>query len=276
LRLTTNTQRNHVPTSTSPRIPKKILFNFKENIFNHPDKYPETFQNLQKALATDRSLEYEFYDDSMCAAAIARMHSKELANWFELEDSGAYKSDMCRLAMLYEHGGYYMDNDLEIVANFLELIPANVSITSAISAVSSSLIFQAFLGATPGHPVIKDAMDRTLQQYKNRRPAHYDFGDHPLNFIKEPPLGPQIMSHALKAWLHTKKLEGGYTKKIQSDADGSYLFLEIGMQKAKSKKINVHDRKCCTPSCDFLVVDMHMKMQVFWSRMDYYGKKCTQ
>merc|ERR1712048_1055509 len=84
--------------------------------------------NVLKTFALHRDAEVVYYDDYHCRDVIRRVHSEEMARYFDTESYGAYKSDVCRYAMLYELGGYYFDNDIEMMGNILDLVPANATI----------------------------------------------------------------------------------------------------------------------------------------------------
>lgn len=101
----------------------------------------------------------EFLDDAGCSAAIEKAHSKELAMYFEKEQTGMYTSDICRLAQLALKGGSYMDTDLAVMQDMRKTVPPQASFASVIALPwkgprNPNEIFQAFLAAAPRHPVI--------------------------------------------------------------------------------------------------------------------------
>ena len=108
---------------------------------------------------------WKFYDDGECREAISRSHSEELALRFDSESFGPYKSDMCRLAMLFESGGYYFDTDVEVIADIRSVIPPSATVSTVVESSSIVNIFQGFFAAIPMHPVVKLALDLTLIQY---------------------------------------------------------------------------------------------------------------
>ena len=59
-----------------------------------------------------------------------------------------FKSDACRLAQLYLHGGVYLDNDLELRLSILDLIGDGYDVITAVS-LNDEDIFQAILAASP-------------------------------------------------------------------------------------------------------------------------------
>lgn len=154
-----------------PRVPERLVFNYKSNLLTEQKRTPEDgdlAQNVRRTIKFfPRMNEVEFADNTKCAELIEEAHSEELAGMFNREKQGRYKSDLCRLAQLYLHGGYYFDNDLEPIADFHALVPKCAGLVTVKSAQSG--IFQAFLGAVAGHPVLQLAMNMTLQHYKGQR-----------------------------------------------------------------------------------------------------------
>ena len=54
-----------------------------------------------------------FWDDAQCVAALKQLpYGDEFAVHFEAENIGKFKADICRGAVLYLHGGYFLDVDL--------------------------------------------------------------------------------------------------------------------------------------------------------------------
>lgn len=138
----------------------------------------------------------EFGDNSQCKAWIEEAHSKELADFFEKEHEGSYKSDLCRLAQLYLRGGYYFDNDLEPVMDFRSHLPPCASIASVLS--SEGGIFQAFLATPARHPAVERALRMTHLYYL-----------HKLNGLpKKVPVGTGIMQLALAEFQDVVLAEG--------------------------------------------------------------------
>jgi len=58
------------------------------------------------------------------------------------------KSDACRLAQLYIHGGVYLDNDLELRFSILDLISRGYDIITSVD-LGGKDIFQAIMAASP-------------------------------------------------------------------------------------------------------------------------------
>lgn len=117
----------------------------------------------------------EFLDDAGCSAAIKKAHSEELAAHFENEQVGMYKSDICRLAQLALHCGYYMNADYQALEDVRNILPPLASFVSVIALPWRSTsprnpkeMFQAFLAAAPEHPVIRSSVDKCMDFYEGR------------------------------------------------------------------------------------------------------------
>merc|ERR1712157_99606 len=91
-------------------------------------------------------------DDEECIQYIKNIPipgaSTDLVNYFH-RVHGAFKADICRIAVLYFEGGYYFDVDLEVVEPYI--VPKNVTFVTVQSAHN---FFQAFIASTPYHPII--------------------------------------------------------------------------------------------------------------------------
>jgi len=155
-------------------IPKRLLFNYKMNLFKSEiDKL--SFQekillaNMKRTIAVFQNMighapEVEMWDDQQCRTALNKLPMKEahgLADDFDKEEVGMIKSDLCRLVMLYNTGGYYFDTDIAPLAALQKALdPRATFVTVKMSGISGGGkgLFQAFMATTPRHPVIKIAM----------------------------------------------------------------------------------------------------------------------
>ena len=152
----------------------RLLFNYKINLFEEehgnltsPEKILLTnmkrtvrlFQNI-----TGDASEVEMWNDDNCLTAFKELHMKEglpLAFAFKTEVVGMVRSDLCRLVMLYNHGGYYFDTDIAPLAALPRLLDPRatfVTVRTSERSLSGGGFFQAFLAATPKHPVIRRSL----------------------------------------------------------------------------------------------------------------------
>lgn len=77
--------------------------------------------------------------------------------WDDCE-TGAQLADLVRVEDLYHSGGWYIDSDVEMLKPLDDLCPLN-----AVAAYEDHLhIPNAVLGFVPGHPALKDVIDRAI------------------------------------------------------------------------------------------------------------------
>eukprot|EP00747_Dinoflagellata_sp_TGD_P134664 gnl/TRDRNA2_/TRDRNA2_175358_c6_seq9.p1 gnl/TRDRNA2_/TRDRNA2_175358_c6~~gnl/TRDRNA2_/TRDRNA2_175358_c6_seq9.p1 ORF type:complete len:344 (-),score=27.20 gnl/TRDRNA2_/TRDRNA2_175358_c6_seq9:101-1132(-) len=306
-------------TSKVPRshagIPHKLLFNFKTNLLAQHNSFPETTANVKNTIAHYPGFDVLFFDDAKCMKAIEVAHSKELANHFARESSHAYKLDVCRMAMLHQYGGYYFDNDIDMVGDVRSSIPGDATFVTALAAWQpnghNTEVWNAFLAARPGHPVIVDALRRTMERYRSGRVGR--FPNHPVmkghlgsmradevdanpnetvpvrqNLTASDPnstllthedrvsfLGTEVIAEALRSWLKVGELRQGPNINHEKGAV-AYLLQEDGeMDPRNSGKVDrygLHGHECCGDWCRMFVRDSNRGL--FWSRYVDSTRKC--
>ena len=136
------------------RIPPNLLINTKSGLDSEP-KFIQ--QNVMKNLAFFPGWKLISDDDASCLQKMkgireSYVSSSDVISWFiSTPTPGMFKSDLCRLAQLYLHGGVYLDNDLELTSSLMEDLMTGVEILSAVEIpYKTSRIFQAILGSPPG------------------------------------------------------------------------------------------------------------------------------
>jgi len=338
---------------TTPKIPNILLFNYQVNLLRvGATELPEHRKNIIKTIALHPGASVLFHDDAACRLAIVRVHSEELASMFDRESRGMYKSDLCRYAMLYEHGGYYFDNDLDLIQDVRKVIATAACPETAVkapvgctcsahsgtifgqavsapatcgnhvkgnptwaqrqfcfvessctgswhsadlaqqvvscgcpavtfaSAIEKSMswiknqkdenLFQAFMAATPGHPVVKAALDRTHKHYLNLHiEGHMPFSNpDPENGH----LGPEMAGAAAREWLGVEALQIGFMPH-KGSAETAYFFQERGdkhVLASLNMDLSSHTGKGCC--CQIAVGDNHTA--IAWSRFVGAGIAC--
>ena len=142
---------------------------FYENVIKTIDMYTHAFeQNTTDSNSTNAvtaSIRVTCMDNDYCVKIIQHV-SPGLVPFFLSEARGDYKADICRLAALYLHGGYYFDVDIDVIKPFYHVRSAtDKEVTfSTVIDLKESAFFQAFLAATPRHPIIKTAL-KVIQAY---------------------------------------------------------------------------------------------------------------
>jgi hypothetical protein len=218
-------------------IPSQIYFNHKKSkVLELVRGTSGLRMNMQKIADMHPGCNVSFVDEEQCRSAIARAHSEELALWFDKENQWSYKSDMCRLAVLYQTGGYYFEGDFEVVTDVRHIVPPGASISTVMALTDGATpsigldgrldVFNNFLAAAPKHPVIKAAMDLTLGWYMKDEYADEHNGqrlmwwnhprrDGPCETIDPERChqvlpGPVFLGKALRDWLKVDYLRVGH------------------------------------------------------------------
>lgn len=147
-------------------VPHRIFFTYKINILEtkEPIEYYENVQNTIRAyrdLWNEAEAPVEFLDDATCRHYVELAYP-DLLPHFDREEHGAYKGDICRIAALYLKGGYYFDVDIRV----LEPVPIASNVTFSTAVSGSGLFFQAWLAASPRHPVLSQAFEEMMAHYE--------------------------------------------------------------------------------------------------------------
>lgn len=150
-------------------IPDRLQLNYYKNVLKTSwlnAEEQKVKDNVEKIRSIYGDLDVSFLDDDQCYNLIREVHSSELADYVRWEKEGMYKSDVCRSAQLYAHGGYYMDNDLVPIQDIRPALPPETELVSVIERDNRSELFQAFVAVVPRHPVMQKVLNETLRHYQ--------------------------------------------------------------------------------------------------------------
>jgi hypothetical protein len=226
-----------VPASTSA-IPHKIWFTYSHNLLktNEP---PHLAANVRHTIDAYRqawdepSAEITVYNDTMCRALLQKVEPL-LVVYFDEEQLGMYRGDVCRTAILYMFGGYYFDLDLEVITPVL----LKDSVTFAtVTVADENSVFQAFLAGAPKHPIFRKALNFMLEYYQGKRTIREnDF------------MGPMTMRAALDSFVQgATAVEQGEIFLLEEVKGGNILYPKLdGWTKRENSE------GCC---CNFVVHD---------------------
>lgn len=245
------------------KIPNSLQMNYKDNYlytadetYFHPTQLDRNMvDNLNKTLEAFKPEEFLMIDNIQCFWLIRKGPSgKDLAKYFAGERIGAYKSDICRLAQLYHYGGFFMDNDLIMVNDVREFLPPDTAFTSVVSRDHTTL-FQAFLGAVPGHPVIEMGLERMAKAYKTGQRKGWEV------------LGPKVLIDAFQDWTGDPAflLPGVHKNDVDPEFGTSYFF-EESENKTLYNYTSLYNHSV-HKNCDTVVADRQTRKVVFYSHM---------
>jgi mannosyltransferase OCH1-like enzyme len=179
-------------------IPNNILFTHYINLLSTDsadleDSEDKALQrNVRQTIALHPTSQVNFYTDQDCIQAIQTAMGGDkptpLVSYFQKEPKGMCKADICRGAALYNLGGLYFDIDIQPRMNIFSVLqPLSTEFTTVTVHKDSNWkgsFFQAFIGVTPKHPIMKRYLELFIQHYNGTRR------------IKKGPLGVLLLRQA--------------------------------------------------------------------------------
>jgi hypothetical protein len=223
--------------------------------------------------------------DNVYCARLINFTFPDLLPHFLQEPNGAFKGDICRLAALYLHGGYYFDVDMEVIEPYIAGSSPFPSPTSLIPLIELSsakprqentndvffvtvwneprnAMFQSFMASTPGHPILSTAMDELLEYYKGKRP----------HLKGTSLLGPITLLEAYR------QLTGGLDSfdnddfvEFPSMSQSPNLDLQDDTQRTSSDQTIMASRTVGLTQDEQLVLDTSHMLQEAYLRPELYG-----
>ena len=110
-------------------------------------------------------------DDCIDSIRMALGHDTNLTTYFSTEKHGMYKADICRGAALYESGGLYFDVDIEARMSMFDVLHTETKFVTTLVHKDSNhhgMFFQAFIGSTPQHPILKRYLELFVLYYEGK------------------------------------------------------------------------------------------------------------
>ncbi|CAM9368441.1 unnamed protein product [Scytosiphon promiscuus] len=109
----------------------------------------------------------------------ARLWTDEDVDGFGLENRAAYdaagnfgqKSDIFRYEILLRHGGLYVDVDFLCLGSFEDL-HASYEFYAGVSNTGTFELNNGLVGCRPGHPIMRDIVERIRGSYSSPAPSH--------------------------------------------------------------------------------------------------------
>lgn len=139
-------------------IPKQLLITGKQDRIE--DMPRDAQDNLQRIVRMNPEMSVRFLGDTACLQYIRAHYDPFLEMAFKRAERGAYRGDICRAAVLFREGGFYLDVDLQLVRPLRSLVDSNTTFMSVISAYGG--VMNALMGVTPRNAVL----DRTIEEIR--------------------------------------------------------------------------------------------------------------
>jgi len=229
-------------------IPRELLF--IDTRYNKISEMPKhVVENVNRTIRLFRNLwndtdaPVNFLGNKQCLDAINASKS-DLIPYYQTEPKGMYKSDICRAAILYLTGGYYFDNDMQII-HALSL-PNNITYSTAMEFGDKGH-FVSFVFTMKGHPILNNTLELMADYYQGRK-----------NITNQ--LGPTLFKEAYDSQPMRIKAASKILRETRLEREPRYRNVP------KLKGVG-----CC---CNFVVEDIQAKQIVFYSRMVGAGVNC--
>ena len=161
-----------------PKIIHKIILLNDKNITTYPPDLQRAINSF-KELNPDYELRVYNYND--CLRYIYQHFGPRMVEYFEKLKPYAYKSDLMRMLLLYNEGGFYSDMKEVCLKSFDEVFPKDMTWFSAYDRPVYHML-NAFIAAPPHHPWIRNTIQLIIHNIDNRY-----YGNSPLY-----PTGPAI------------------------------------------------------------------------------------
>jgi len=172
-------------------IPNVIIFTHVLNLLSPSqplieDEDKVLSQNVQNTISLHEQSTVRFLTDKECIQSIQNIFpssdakkAKKLIEYFLKESEGMYKADLCRGAALYETGGLYFDVDIQARMSIWEVLKTSTEfVTVKVHSQSKhpTGFFQAFIGVTKRHPMMKKYVEYFLEYYEGTRKVNGPLG----------------------------------------------------------------------------------------------------
>lgn len=130
-------------------------------------------ENMRYSLALNEAESVHFLDDSACRYAIEKADPLLLAI-FHGESDIRFKTDICRIAALYNEGGYYFDDDMHSYSPVTSVIQEDTRFATARGvSPDGKEFFQSFIASTPCHPILKHNLEMLVAARMPNAPPKY-------------------------------------------------------------------------------------------------------
>merc|ERR1719440_1187845 len=110
--------------------------------------------NILNTQSLSGQLKFRWFGGEACRQYIKDHYDEELVEMFDSQLGGMYRGDICRSAVLYNEGGFYLDVDVEMTVPMTSLVDQDTTFASAFSVNGD--IFNAILAAEPKSEILAE------------------------------------------------------------------------------------------------------------------------
>lgn len=125
--------------------------------------------------------DYIYFDEADRSSFILDNFGDEIFKLYDSLIPGAFRADFFRAAYLYLNGGVYLDSSMVAVTSLREVLRVDDTFVSpedgnATIKRSHPHIYNAFIAATPKHPIMKLYLDKIIENVRNKDYSQTDLG----------------------------------------------------------------------------------------------------
>ena len=134
-----------------------------------PDKMKET---VEYNSMNNPDISFYLYDDKDCREYIKANFDNPVLEAYDKLKPGAYKADLWRYCILYQYGGAYLDIKFKCKSDFKlkSMMKGNFVVKDRPKYFKDGIgIYNAFMIFSKGHPFLLKAIQKTLDNVKNRK-----------------------------------------------------------------------------------------------------------
>merc|ERR1719440_1546750 len=127
--------------------------------------------NILNTQALSGQLRFRWFGDKACRQYIKDHYDQELVTMFDTQKEGYYRGDICRSAVLYNEGGFYLDVDVEMAVPITSVVDKDTTFASAFSFYGESsphAVLNAILAAEPKSEVLAENL-KEIRRWRHRR-----------------------------------------------------------------------------------------------------------
>ena len=140
-----------------------VMAPLSKKILVDPDARTELDLNFQRLSDLNDGAKYTLHTDDECEKLLVTLGYPKLKQAMVNEPHGAYKSDICRVAVLYDNGGYYSDDDVLAEQSLVAVVEAKYAKGARFVSQweeADGGVFNTFIAAAPRHEVMRRALER--------------------------------------------------------------------------------------------------------------------
>lgn len=163
LELAEATSKNKIQYKRETQKIPKVIFqtNEKTTIPVNMKKANDTIIKMNPEYA------YIYFSDVDAKEYIKKNYSGRILQAYERLKPGAYKADLFRYCILNKEGGVYIDTGFIAKESLENVIKPHHEFVSS-EDDGKGRIYNAFIASIPGHPILKKAIDKILQNVETQ------------------------------------------------------------------------------------------------------------